>query len=272
MLSPSKSLPDQYRITTNIKNLNKTGEIAIRNDNDIFLALPELQDTKKENVKIAKLSKKEKENMIDKMDRSEDKILTWARQTHLECLKTELILKEIINPIEMENIFPLNNRKVVEMMYLLSARCFFNMSFVMDKLENEDHAIVQNLKRTVHDLYQAVTKKFNEYSQLLTEQENKMGAIIGDRINKIFKNSQIKEKDMFLGGIENSEFSKEDFSKEDQIKFTFEKYLCPLLEEGKVEAGRSIHNYMKNYLSISMIPLSHLKNMKFADRVQDILK
>lgn len=53
-------------------------------------------------------------------------------------------------------------------MYLLSARCFFNMSFVLDKLEHEDHAIVQNLKRTVKDLYESVREKFEHYSKELT--------------------------------------------------------------------------------------------------------
>lgn len=53
-----------------------------------------------------------------------------------------------------------------------------------------------------------------------------MGSIIGDRFTKIFNNSEIKLKDKFLVGIENHEFSKTD-----QIKFTYDKYIFPSLEE-----------------------------------------
>ena len=63
---------------------------------------------------------------------------------------------------------------------------------------------MQNLKRTVRDLYESVSEKFFQFCSLLTEKESKIGAIIGDRFSKIFKNSEIKTKDKFLVGIENS--------------------------------------------------------------------
>lgn len=147
------------------------------------------------------------------------------------------------------------------MMYLLISRCFFNMSFVMDQLEHENHAIVQNLKRTVEDLYETVGKKFQHYSQLLTEKENKMGSIIGDRFSKIFNNSEIKMKDKYLGGIENLEFSKNE-----QIKFTFDKYIHPSLEE-IVNKNKTVHTYMSKYVPINLIEISDLNNIKFPQKV-----
>ena len=86
-------------------------------------------------------------------------------------------------------------------MYLLTSRCFFNMSFVKDKLEHEQHEIVQNLKKTVEDLYNTVQYKFNSYSQALTEVENKFGSIISDRFSKTFSSSKMKKKDKFLTGL-----------------------------------------------------------------------
>ena len=145
---------------------------------------------------------------MGKIDRTEDNLLEWARVTHLECLKTELILKEMIIPIEMNNVFKTQSRRVIELMYLLSARCFFNMSFVKDQLEHENHPIVQNLKRTVQDVYESVCQKFNQYSSALTKKESQIGSIIGDRFSKIFNGSEMKEKDKFLVGLENIEFKK----------------------------------------------------------------
>ena len=47
----------------------------------------------------------------------------------------------------------LNQRKVVQMLYLLISRCFLNMSFVLydfaDDEKNKPHPIVLNLKKTV---------------------------------------------------------------------------------------------------------------------------
>lgn len=58
----------------------------------------------------------------------------------------------------------LNNRKVVQLMYLLISRCFLNMSFVLydfaDDQKTKPHPIVINLKKTVESLYKEVSKKF----------------------------------------------------------------------------------------------------------------
>ena len=113
----------------------------------------------------------------------------------------------------------------------------------------------------MEDLYETVSKKFQHYSQLLTEKENKMGSIIGDRFSKIFNNSEIKMKDKYLGGIENLEFSKNE-----QIKFTFDKYIHPSLEE-IVNKNKTVHTYMSKYVPINLIEISDLNNIKFPQKV-----
>lgn len=48
-------------------------------------------------------------------------------------------------------------------MYLLSARCYFNMSFVKFEFEDSSNPIVVNLKKTVDILYKEVYEKFQHY-------------------------------------------------------------------------------------------------------------
>lgn len=100
-------------------------------------------------VKIEKLSQKDKEKKQKEVDKTEMNMMQWAIANHLECLKTELILRDIILPIEERKMLDLNNRKSVELMYLLSSRCFINMSFVLNDFVDSSNPIVTNLKKTV---------------------------------------------------------------------------------------------------------------------------
>ena len=76
-------------------------------------------------------------------------------------------------------------------------------------LEKEDHILVKNLKYTVTDLYELAYEKFNYYGSRLTEKESEIGSIIKYKLSKIFNSEEIEEKDLFLVGIENSDFTKE---------------------------------------------------------------
>lgn len=105
-------------------------------------------------------------------------------------------------------------------MYLLSARCYFNMSFVKNEFEDSNNPIVVNLKKTVDILFKEVYEKFQYYCKQLKSQEDKVTSIIGDRFGKIFKSESMKEKDNFLAGFENIEFKKEE-----QIWYTYENYI-----------------------------------------------
>lgn len=105
-------------------------------------------------------------------------------------------------------------------MYLLSSRCFINMSFVLNDFVDSSNPIVTNLKKTVQALYKDVSRKFETYCVELKKQEDKISSIVGDRFGKIFKSESIKTKDKFLTGIENIEFKKEE-----QIWFTYENYI-----------------------------------------------
>lgn len=57
----------------------------------------------------------------------------------------------------------LNDRKCVELMYLLIFRCFVNMSFVLNDFLDSECLIVVNLKKTVEILYKQVSSKFQHY-------------------------------------------------------------------------------------------------------------
>lgn len=105
-------------------------------------------------------------------------------------------------------------------MYLLSSRCFINMSFVLNDFVDSNNPIVLNLKKTVQALYKDVSKIFEKYCIELKNQEDKISSIVGDRFGKIFKSESIKIKDKFLTGIENIEFKKEE-----QIWFTYQHYI-----------------------------------------------
>lgn len=79
------------------------------------------------------------------MDKEEDKILQWVRENYHECLKTEFILKEIVIPIEKRHLLNFNDRKNVELMYLITSRCFLNMSFIQFEIKKTEHDHIQNI-------------------------------------------------------------------------------------------------------------------------------
>ena len=56
-------------------------------------------------------------------------------------------------PIEKEKFFDLSDRKTVELLLLLSSRCFCNMSNVQDKLGKDSHELIDIVKDTVCKLY-----------------------------------------------------------------------------------------------------------------------
>lgn len=57
-------------------------------------------------------------------------------------------------------------------------------------------------------LYKEVAKKFFYYCEELKKQEDKVSSIIEDRFGKMFKSTSFKEKDKFLTGVENIDFTK----------------------------------------------------------------
>lgn len=101
-------------------------------------------------------------------------------------------------------------------MYLLSVRCFNNVSVVYDKSKKyENSRVIANLKMAMEHLYRKVKTSRDKYGQFLTDCENKVTEIICDRFFKTFKPDLIKSKDKFLVGVEALEYSKAE-----QIEFT----------------------------------------------------
>lgn len=81
------------------------------------------------------------------------------------------ILDEIIRPIETKKLLN-TNRRNYEFMYLLSARCFLNMSLIIAPLKSEDDSMKQFNKmfpkQELFELYTSCKDKFREYSDQLT--------------------------------------------------------------------------------------------------------
>ena len=48
------------------------------------------------------------------------------------------IFDEIIIPIEENNLLDMTEKKNIELMYLLSMRCFINMSNIKDEMEEKN--------------------------------------------------------------------------------------------------------------------------------------
>lgn len=81
----------------------------------------------------------------------------------------------------------------------------------------------------------------------------------------MFKSTSFKEKDKFLTGVENC-----DFTKQQQIWYTYEQYirqLMPLMKNKDIKARAK----MENYKEINDIAVKDLKDKKFYDRVQEII-
>ena len=69
-------------MTTNINHLKNNANVQDRDEKEVIDELPAEYNVKQDPVKIAKLKNKEKEALLGKIDRSEDQIVRWARETH----------------------------------------------------------------------------------------------------------------------------------------------------------------------------------------------
>jgi hypothetical protein len=87
---------------------------------------------------VIRLTQAQATNKMKELKDHEDTLFQWARVTHLECLKTQLIYNEIVQKIEVNSLLDLCERQNVEFMYLLCTRCKNNISVINDKLKKEN--------------------------------------------------------------------------------------------------------------------------------------
>lgn len=64
-------------------------------------------------------------------------------------------------------MFSLSSRKMAELLYLLSSRCFLNMSMAQFNLHRENCELIDLLIKSVKILYDPVKEKFEYYSKYL---------------------------------------------------------------------------------------------------------
>jgi hypothetical protein len=82
--------------------------------------------------------------------------------------------------------------------------------------------------------------------------ESKGSEIFKDAFSKLFSSTTFKEKDKYLTNIEGI-----DFTREDQVRFTYEKYLVDVINElkGNPDDERQMKNKFKAYRQINEIKL-----------------
>ena len=80
---------------------------------------------------------------------------------HLEVLKTEAIYKRVLKNIRNTK-FHTSSREALEFMYLLSARCFNNISIIQWEIDHRptNKEIIEDLRKQAAPLYSDVSHHF----------------------------------------------------------------------------------------------------------------
>jgi hypothetical protein len=85
----------------------------------------------------------------------EDCLYLSINQNLIECLKNELIYQEVIAKLEGKQMLDMTERVSIELIYLLSSRCFLNLSPIklhMEKTKGK-HLFVEQIYSIVNKLY-----------------------------------------------------------------------------------------------------------------------
>jgi hypothetical protein len=177
-------------------------------------------------------------------------------------------------PIESAEWLRLSDRSTVEFMYLLTARCFSNMSPIQHELEvrKKNREMINNLNEQVTPLYKQVSEKFGKLSQDLTKVENKPISIVSDFFSRNMWNTGYATKEKFLSGIEGPG---NDYLKDEQIEYTVSYYKDKIQKElAKVNQARAVMLKLDNYSRINSITEKHLteKGKNFQQCVDEILR
>lgn len=161
-------------------------------------------------------------------------------------------------------LLDLSDRDVTELLFLMLTRALNNMSVINLRLKARGDYIVENLKQTVASLYGKVSARWAEYSQKLTEIENSVGSMIYDRLYKTFSSESYGQRESFLTGIENIEYTKQA-----QVEFT-DSYIKLLIGRMVPAHGANlayIRKLMSRYVEVNAISLKELQEsrMTFCD-------
>lgn len=65
---------------------------------------------------------------------------------YFEARLCEYRLKNIILPIEDKRLLKLEKRKYVELMYLMTSRCFMSLSFILKELKEHNGSFERKIK------------------------------------------------------------------------------------------------------------------------------
>lgn len=114
-----------------------------------------------------------------------------------------------------------------------------------------------NLKDQVKKLYIKVRARFLEYSTKLTKVEDKAGSIVSDFFSRtLFSKNAYNEKNKFLTGIENIEYSKQE-----QINYTsffFKEKIIKMISKLSHTESKLLL-FLNNYTQINDITLQRIE-------------
>ena len=151
----------------------------------------------------------------------EQNIQLLIKRHYLECRKAEFILNKLILPLEELPGITLKDKFHLELFILLISRCKANISFSLYSIKQlSGGAFSDSFERELRLLKDQVDMKFQNYCGRLQKKENKFSSIIKDRFNKMVYTQEFTQKEKFVNGIENI-----DFSKTEQVDFTYLRYI-----------------------------------------------
>lgn len=187
----------------------------------------------------------------------------------VECLKTELIYEEIFEKIEKNGLLDLEEREVKEFMYMLTARCFLNISPINAKMETYKHKYqsIGQIFSHVARLYERMKVSWENYCRILKDEEDRVISMIKDW----FESKEEKDrKDRYLNGIES-----QDYDKREQLEYIEKTYINKLknqLRKPNDPQFAKVRKYLVNYKEINLIDPAVFEKQHFDVYIEKMIQ
>ena len=132
----------------------------------------------------------------------EKQLYKLIQLNNLECHKAQLILDKIIYEIEKRQMLDSQRRSHNELLYLMITRCFINVSWAANNLEqNSKDDMFINYHTQVKVLYIRVKAKWDEIENNLKKVEDFNKYKFKDGFDTVFSRDKKKNREKFFQGI-----------------------------------------------------------------------
>ena len=150
---------------------------------------------------------------------------------YFECRKAQFLLNKLIVPIEEKQLFDRKNQTQTQLLYLLICRCKYNVDRALQMVKKHyDEEMFEFFTNQVSNLEERIRLKFQFITDLLTGIQSKFGSILKEKVNKLISKKNFNEREKFLSGEEDV-----DYTREEHIKYVYAKYVLIVLKELKGE-------------------------------------